>query len=348
MAEARGPHPLPLFLALLERSFDQDRARLATALQGLRRYQQAPALAEPPPLPELARIGGVRLLAAGGPAAGRPLVVVPSIINSHHILDLAADRSLVRFLASEGHRVLLLDWGRMGMSERRLGLAGLVSTRLLPLLLRLGEPASLVGYCLGGTFSIAAGQLLGDRLARLALIATPWHFAGFGDETRADTLRAWNDIETLGRLLGAVPIALLNPLFWSLDEAGIAAKFEALAARSGNDPSLSWFVAIEDWAGSGAPIPLAAARDLFRSGFAEDRFGRGQWQVRGQRIAPEHIAAPILDISAVNDRIVPPATRIRVPHARYCDIRAGHVGMVIGSAAKKTLWQPLSNWLHER
>ncbi len=345
----RGPHPLPLFLALLARRLGHGSAGFTAALEGLRRYQAAATL-PPPPLSEIARFGGVRLLATAktGESAAATLVVVPSIINSHRILDLAAERSLLRHLASQGHRALLVDWGAMGAAERRLGLAGLVSARLLPLLDRIEGPISLAGYCLGGTLSIAAGQLLGARLSRLALIATPWHFSAFPEQARTDAALCWSRIEPLSRLLGAVPIPLLNPLFWSLDEEGIAAKFKALAARDHDDPAFPMFAAVEDWAGSGSPVPLAAARDLFLHGFAADRFGAGRWRVRGQRIAPERLTAPILDISASNDRIVPPAVRIRSPGARYLDLDSGHVGMIIGSRAEQQLWQPLSNWLHGR
>lgn len=348
MAEPRGPHPLSLFLALLQRQLSDRPDRLSRAIAGLNRYQNAPPLPAQQAFPEVARIGHVRLLAAGGPADAPPLVVVPSIINAPIILDIAPERSLLRHLTDAGHRVLLVDWGRMERGERRLGLSGLISMRLVPLLERLDGPVSLVGYCLGGTMAIAAGQLLEAKLARLALIATPWHFSGYSDVARADATRAWREIEPLGRLLGAVPISVLNPLFWSLDEAGVVAKFEALAARAADDPGLAWFAAIKDWAGSGAPLPMPAARDLFLLGFTTDRIGAGRWKVSGQQISPDNLTAPILDISATRDRIVPPAARIRTPHAQYLDVRAGHVGMLIGAKAEETLWRPLSNWLHGR
>lgn len=342
----RGPHPLPLFLSLASRSLAAEPERLAAVLEGLKRYQAAPV---PPPMPamgQIARRGGVRLLAVGGPADGPALVVVPSLINAPAVLDLAPERSLVRFLADAGHRVLLVDWGPMRTSERRLGLAGLVSTRLMPLLAGLGGRVRLLGYCLGGTLALAAGQLLGQRLDRLALIAAPWHFDGFGPEARLRALETWRAIRPVGRGLGAVPISLLNPLFWSLDEAAVLAKFEALARRPADDPHLGWFAAVEDWANSGAPLTLPAARDLFVYGFGTDRIGRGLWAVGGERIAPAHITAPILDFGATRDRIVPPEARLRLAGVDRRNVPSGHVGMVVGGGARESLWEPLSKWLH--
>jgi polyhydroxyalkanoate synthase len=344
----RGPHPLPIFLSLANRMLADAPERLVAVLQGLRRYQDAPVPTPMPPLPTCAKRGQVRLLDAGGPKGGPVLVVVPSLINAPAVLDLAPGRSLVRYLAEAGHRTLLLDWGPMAAGERRLGMAGLVSMRLMPLLAGLGSPVQLLGYCLGGTLALAAAQLLGSRLDRLALIATPFHFEGFAPDARRHALETWRAIRPVGEALGAVPVSLLNPLFWSLDEEAVLAKFEALGRRPPDDPAVGWFAAVEDWANSGAPLTLPAARDLFLNGFGADRIGQGQWRVAGHRIAPECIAAPVLDFGATRDRIVPSAARLRRDGVDRRDIASGHVGMVVGGTAKETLWEPLSNWLHRR
>ncbi|WP_199553842.1 alpha/beta hydrolase [Sandaracinobacteroides hominis] len=343
-AKGRGPHPLPLFLSLATRVAGNEPDRLQAFLEGLKRYQTAPPAMPMPALDEIGRIGGVRLLRVGG--AGKPLVIVPSLINAPAVLDLAPGRSLVRFLAGQGHAVFLLDWGPMAASERRLGLAGLVSARLLPLLRRFDAPVRLMGYCLGGTLAIAAGQLLGERLERLALLAAPWHYGGFGEDARERAQEIWRAIEPVGQSLGAVPVSLLNPMFWALDEEAVVRKFEALSRRPEGDPHLGWFASVEDWANSGAPLTMPAARDLFVKAFGRDLMGAGRWVVRGERISPDAIRAPVLDIGALRDRIVPPEARIRTAGTDRRDVDSGHVGMVVGNGAQASLWEPLSLWLH--
>jgi polyhydroxyalkanoate synthase subunit PhaC len=345
-ALGRGPHPLPLFLSLASRALADEPDRLAAVLAGLKRYRTAPVAAPMPSLPVVAKHGGVRLLQVGGPPNGPALVVVPSLINAPAVLDLAPDRSLVRFLAASGHRTLLVDWGGMANAERRLGLAGLVSMRLLPLLRGLNVPVQLLGYCLGGTLALAAARLLEGQAKALVLVATPWHFDGFPTHARRNALETWAAIRPIGRALGAVPVSLLNPLFWSLDEQAVLSKFEAIARRPEGDSAIGWFAAVEDWANSGAPITLPVARDLFVKGFGQDRIGAGGWKVQGQPITPEMLEIPILDFGATRDRIVPSAARLRMKSIDRRDVSAGHVGMVVGSGARETLWQPLSNWLH--
>ncbi|MBL7373670.1 alpha/beta hydrolase, partial [Escherichia coli] len=77
-------------------------------------------------------------------------VFVPSLINPPFILDLAPGNSLLEWLAAQGLRPLLVDWGAPAPEDRGQGIDHHVAGLLLPLLDALGEPPLLAGYCLGG------------------------------------------------------------------------------------------------------------------------------------------------------------------------------------------------------
>jgi len=47
-------------------------------------------------------------------ADGKTVLVIPSLINRHYILDLLSERSFVRFLRAAGLRPLVIDWGEPG------------------------------------------------------------------------------------------------------------------------------------------------------------------------------------------------------------------------------------------
>src|SRR5687768_8763582 len=104
-APQQRPRPLPLFLAMLRDQTAREPERAARALAGLRRYQQWPRTAPPEPMPAIAAVQGAQLRDYGG--SGPPVVFVPSLINPPNVLDLSG-RSLLRWLADAGHRVLLL------------------------------------------------------------------------------------------------------------------------------------------------------------------------------------------------------------------------------------------------
>ena len=330
---------MPLFLAIAAQATRADTARLARVLAGVRAYQAHDHVRQLPPAPEIARVGDVRLRNYGGD--GTPLVVVPSLINPPHVLDLAADNSLLRWLATQGVRPLLVDWGSPGDGERALDAAGYVTERLLPLIGGLDPRPLILGYCLGGTLALAAAALL--PVARLALIATPWRFGGYDTEARGALAALWAGVAPTATALGSVPVELLQPAFWQLDPAALVAKYEQFPRLDA--AAATAFVALEDWANTGAPVTLGVARDLF-DWFAGDATGRGMWAVAGRTIAPERIGCPVLDIVSTRDRIVPAASACDV--GDRLELGLGHVGMIVGGRARAQLWEPLAAWLHDR
>jgi polyhydroxyalkanoate synthase len=313
-----------------------DPARMARALAGLRQYQEAAREAGPVPPAAVAEVLGATLRDYGG--RGRPAVFVPSLINPPSILDLAEDNSLLRWLAAEGGvRPLLVDWGWDVAARRDLSVTGHVEAILLPLLEAPGEPAALVGYCLGGTMALGAAARLPVRGA--ATIAAPWRFAGFPDAARAMLARLWAASEPTAARLGMLPMEALQSAFWGLDPARTVAKFEAFAAMAPDSAEARAFVRLEDWANDGPPLPYAAAKELFESFFEGDATGTGRWLPAD----PGALPCPVLDIISTTDRIVPAATAAgagaRIETAR------GHVGMVVGGSAREMLWAPLAAWL---
>jgi polyhydroxyalkanoate synthase len=313
-----------------------DPVRLKAALEGLRKYQEAERPAVPAPMPAIAETCGASLRDYGGD--GPPVLFVPSLINPPNILDMG-ERSLLRWTSRQGRRVLLLDWGWPGEDRRGLGLAGHVERILLPLMAGLGEPVDLVGYCLGGTMALAAARLGPAR--SVTAIAAPWHFGGFPNEARTGLAKLWEGAQPTVAGLGLLPMEVLQSAFWNLDPARTVAKFEAFAGLAGEEART--FVMLEDWANDGAPVPEAAAREMFEGLFRDDLPGTGAWRVGGAAIDPASLAIPFLNIVSTTDRIVPAASAS--PAGERLDLALGHVGMIVGSRARAKLWEPLADWL---
>ncbi|MGQ0559500.1 MAG: alpha/beta fold hydrolase [Sphingosinicella sp.] len=326
-----------MFLAMLHAESAAHPRQMARALEGLRRYQEAKRPRPRRPMPAIAQADGATLRDYGG--TGAPLLFVPSLINPPSILDLRRDKSLLRWLARSGHRVLLLDWGWPDEARHKLSVGGHVERILLPLLDALGERAHLAGYCLGGTMAAAAAQLRPVR--SLAMIATPWHFEGFEPEARERLAGLWSASQYSASQLGVLPMEVLQTAFWSLDPQRTIAKFVAFADM--DEKEARTFVTLEDWANDGPPLAFAAARELFEDFFAADRPGRGQWRVGGTIIDPGKLDIPMLSIVSTSDRIVPAASAVRA--GERLELAQGHVGMVVGRQAREKLWRPLDAWL---
>lgn len=338
-APQHGPRPLPLFLELLRSETAASPERRAAALAGLAAYQAARRPRPRRPMPAIARAGRAVLRDYGG--SGAPVVFVPSLINPPLILDMRYRRSLLRWLSRQGVRPLLVDWGTPTPGDRAQDVAQHIEDMLVPLLRNIGEPVALAGYCLGGTMAMAAAAAVPVR--GVALIAAPWRFSGFGAGAleRIDSL--WQAAHETCATLGLVPMEVLQAGFWQLDPARTIAKYERFGRFDPASAEAKSFVAMEDWANAGAPLTYAAGRQLFDDLFTADLPGRGMWRVAGATADPATLPCPAIEFVSLTDRIVPATSAAGLPDRR--ELRLGHVGMMVGSSAKRSLWQPLADWL---
>ncbi len=280
------------------------------------------------------------------PFTGPPVILVPSLINAPDVMDISADRSLLRSLLRSGANAMLVDWGEPSPEDRDLDLAAHVEQLLLPLLDTLERPPILVGYCLGGTLALAAGAALeaaGTPARAVATIAAPWRFSGYDDGFRAEAQRIWEGAKPVCETLGQVPMEVLQTGFWSLDPARTVSKYAAFADMEEASAAYHAFITLEDWANAGAPLTLAAGRDLVERCYGSDEPGSGAWSVAGKIAAPEALSCPTLAIASTTDRIVPSAAT--PPLRERIDLALGHVGMMVGGRAESALFKPLADWI---
>lgn len=339
-APQHGPRPLPLFLSLVDKITENDTELRTLTLEGLRRYQAADRSPPRPEAPIFATANRAMLRSIGG--EGSPVILVPSLINPPHVLDLAPGNSLAGFLASNGHQVFLIDWGEPTPKDRDMGLADHVAQILLPLIQSFDTPPALIGYCLGGTLSIAAAALVEVR--SLTTIAAPWHFAGYGEARRAAMVQHFRDGLPVAERLGLFPMEWIQAGFWSLDPTRTVQKFAKLASLPDGSAALNAFVALEDWANAGPPLPLATAQEMADILLDQDQPGKGMWQVDDQPINIAALSCPQRHFISLTDRIVPAETA--PDSGTLTQLSLGHVGMVVGGRAEQLLWQPLSDWIH--
>lgn len=322
-------------------------AALTAAIEAYRTHPYRRDVADPDPI---ARFGAAALRDYGG--SGPPVLFVPSLVNRAYILDLSQRRSLLRWLGGAGVKPYLLDWGDPGDAEKAFSVGDYVTEPLRDALAMLcarhGGPIDLVGYCMGGNLALAAALLYPQYVRRLALLATPWDFHAERGSA-AWMLEPGGAIDQTVAALGELPVDLLQAFFASLDPLLAARKFRAFAAMPPDSAAAEDFVALEDWLNDGVPLAGPVARECFVDWYGANDPGAGRWQVGGMRIDPAHLTCPAFVVLPGDDRIVPPqsarALAAALPAARVHAPDAGHVGMVVGRGARRTLWEPLRDWL---
>jgi len=330
--------------------------RLTAFADGVLAYRAFSRAERPVDVPVVWQRGSARLLdygAVGGGGDGRPVIVVPSLVNRSYILDLTERRSLVRYLAGAGLRPFLVDWDAPGDAEAGFSLTDYVAGYLAEAIGVVAETAGrapvAVGYCMGGLLALAGAQK--SPTAGLALLATPWDF--HADTPTLPFLRAMAPaFETMIAGLGYFPVDILQAMFASLEPTLTGEKFRRFANLGADSAEAKLFVALEDWLNDGVPLTAAVARECLFGWYLDNTPASGAWRIDGEVIDPAHVTVPSLVVVPERDHIVPPASAS--PLAALIDgadvwrLPAGHIGMVTGGRAHELLYEPLAAWLNAR
>lgn len=289
----------------------------------------------------------------GGPSDGRPLLVVPSLINKSYVLDLFEDRSFMRALAAQGLCAYLLDWTADGAAESESSLTTYIEGLLVPVLTDIkkahGVPATLVGYCMGGTLAVAPAAQHPDLVSKLVLLAAPWDF-----HQDSHGLRHWLSLsrpmlETMIEAQGEASVDLLQALFAGLDPTLVGRKFRSFADMDMDSDAAKRFVVLEDWLNDGVPLAGPAAKECLLEWYLDNTPKRGAWQVGGQPVDPGAISCATLAVIPARDRIVPPKSAESlaeaIPDAHVRSVALGHIGMMTGRRAAKEVYEPVAEWI---
>ena len=348
------------FEQALHREIGRRMNRLAEGVLAYRRHPVHRILEDPA---AVWHEGSTRLLDYGQTDRGarkkgtRAVLVVPSLINRWEVLDLSAEKSLLRAMAANGLRPYLVDWGTPDAEERRFDLTAYVA-RLERAVSYVGKRArrapAVMGYCMGGTLAVALAARQPRRVAKLALLAAPWDF--HADKTgHAFLLSSGPLLAQTAERLGELPVDVLQTLFWSLDPWLAMKKFGRFLGMDQRGDSARDFVLLEDWLNDGAPLVGPTARDCLVGWYGDNLPGTGKWNVGGKPIVPRKITKPALVMIPSGDRIVPPlsaaalADRERgLRNVTRLDLPLGHIGMVVSGRARELCWTPLIDWLRAR
>jgi polyhydroxyalkanoate synthase len=330
------------------------RERLAAFLDGVERYRHHPLTRAESTAPVVWRSGGARLFDYGKGSEPQTALLIASLVNRSYILDLLPGRSLAAFLAAQGVRPLLLDWGDIAGEEYGFDLTDFVRHRLEPAFVcarQLAErhPLFLVGYCMGGNLALALALRHLGAIAGLALLATPWDFHAEQPESGRG-LGAFAGLLMPGfQKLGAMPLDVLQALFLALDPLLAYRKFRRFAALEPGSEEATVFVALEDWLNDGVPLPWRVADECLVGWYGENRPARGEWSIAEAAVRPQVFTKRSLAVIPDADRIVPPASALALgralPDCRIVRASAGHIGMMVGSKARGELWEPLLGWM---
>jgi polyhydroxyalkanoate synthase len=291
---------------------------------------------------------------ASGLAHRRPVLMVPSLINRHYVLDLMPGKSFAEWMVAQGHDVYVVDWGTPTAEDRYLSFDE-VCDRYLGRAVRKvsaranGEDVHLLGYCLGGTLTSIYAAAHPERVASLVNIAAPIDFEDDG------LLSHWSrrkefDLSAMLAAFGNVPWPLMQATFHMLRPTLNLVKGVAMVDRAWDDEFLDGFFALETWGNDNVSFPGEAFRKYIEDLYQKNALVRGELTISGERIDLSKIACPLLAVTFEHDNIVPAKSAaclvdlVSSKDKELLHLNGGHVGAVVSKSAAKGLWPKISGF----
>ena len=295
---------------------------------------------------------------AGGPSFKTPVVLIPSLINRHYVLDLMRGKSFIEWLVQKGHDVYCIDWGTPTDEDRYVTFAD-ITDRAIGRAIRVackisGAPrAHVLGYCLGGTLAAIHAAVRKEHIQSLTLLATP---VAFHDEgmlslwTRTQSL----DLDALVDATGNVPWQLMQAAFTMLRPTMHASKAVSMLDKAWDDEFLDGFFALETWGNDNVSFPGSSYRTYIDDLYRGNQLILGTFHLGPHPVKLEAITAPTLVVTFEHDAIVPWQSAAAVmdklgsTDKQRLHMQGGHVGAVVSKKAAKGLWPAISAFWEAR
>lgn len=281
-----------------------------------------------------------------------PLLLVPSLINRHYVLDLMPGKSFAEAMVAQGFDVFCIDWGAPRAEDRFTTFNDVVDTALGRALRLVADTtprkkAHVLGYCMGGTLGAIHAAAHPERLASFVALAAPVEFT-----KEPGLLGAWTnapgfDVDALVDGLGNIPWQLLQSAFHLLRPTLGLSKLVTLLDRAWNDEFLDGHLALETWGNDNVSLPGEFYRTYIRELYQRDALMKGELELGGRAVSLSAITTPTLAVTFEHDNIVPASSAkalvdvLGAKVASHLHLPGGHVGAVVSKHAAKSLWPQL-------
>lgn len=300
--------------------------------------------------------------------SGSCVLLVPPLMVTAEIYDMAPDLSAVLWLLAQGHDVWGVDFGSphatpQGLEKTLTDHVVAVSSAVDELVKQRGGSVHLIGYSQGGMFiyqaaafrrckDIASLITMGSPVDILRNFPIPVHSGVLSNLLHAAEEWVRVPLESLPFLPGWITswgFKLLSPrqelrhllmMLRFLDDEEALKKLEPTRRFLGGEGFIAW--------------PGPALRTFVDDFVVHNRMMSGGFVIAGQTVSLADLSVPILYFRGSRDDFARPrsvsAIERVVPHDEVFGrtIDAGHLGLVVGTRAREEVWTTVDKWLDYR
>ncbi|MBX3225929.1 MAG: AMP-binding protein [Labilithrix sp.] len=305
-----------------------------------------------------------RLRRYAGPADGPVALLVPPLMLTAEIYDVAPDTSAVSYLGDGGVSPWVVDFGapeheRGGMSRSLDDHIRAIVTSIERVRAVTGKDVHLCGYSQGGMFAYqTAAFLRGEGIRSVVTFGSPVDIHKNLRAVRSDL--AGHFAKTMHPLASA-----LFERMEGLPGKLTSTAFKIVSTRKELEQRIDFLRSLHDrdrmvkrearrrFLGGGGFVawPGPAFRAFVDEFVVHNRMMSGGFVIDGRTVSLADLALPILAFVGSSDEIARPATVRAIAKAapdadvHFMTVRGGHFGIVVGGSAMAETWPAVAEWI---
>ncbi|MDI1354284.1 MAG: class III poly(R)-hydroxyalkanoic acid synthase subunit PhaC [bacterium] len=287
-----------------------------------------------------------------------PVLVIYALVNTYKMLDIQPDRSYIQNLLAAGLDVYLIDWGFPGGMDKYLTMDDYVNGYINNCVDHIRkkhrlEKINILSICQGGTLSVIYSALYPNKVKNLVTHVTPIDFS-----TNDGLLFRWSKDMDFDLLVeanhGLIPGEFLNQGFDMLKPMMKAQKQQSMTNSLDDKNKLLNFLRMEKWIAESPDQAGECFRQFMKDLYQQNKLVKGELEVGGKKVNLKNLTAPLLNIFATEDHLVPPAATkplndlVGSTDKELYSFKGGHIGVFVGSKSQKELAPAVTSWLKKR
>jgi polyhydroxyalkanoate synthase len=293
--------------------------------------------------------------------AGAPVLLVPPLGAPDFAYDLRRGCSLVEHLLRLGRDVYLVDYGSISFAERGRGIEFWVENVVPRATHRVsqhagGAPVRLVGWCLGGLFSLlAAADRANLPVCSITAVASPFDVSAVPLVAPLRPLAAITGgrlVSSLYQAIGSVPAPVVRWAFQLSSVDKYLTKPLTVLSRLDDRDVLEQIEAVGYLMSHMHGYPGRTFGQIYHLMLRANDLADGGLDLGGRHIDLARVRVPVLVVAGENDVIAPRRAVERgaevlsgSPDVQVRTAPGGHLGVLTGRRARDTTWAYLEQFL---
>ena len=289
-----------------------------------------------------------------------PVVLVPPLMTTTDIFDLVHEHSLANTLLEAGFNVYLIDFGKPDRNDSHLKIDDYILNYLYRSVHMTkkhtgSNQVTLLGYCLGGTFSIIYGSVsldIKNDVKNVINIAGPidLKYLQFFNLVFKPFKKEWF---ALADKFGGIPKELLTFIFKVQDPVAYIRRPLHLMDKAWDRDFLIKYQALSNFFDNFQNLPANTFKQAFEA-ICSNELVCGKLKLMDQTVNLSNFQASLLTFAGSRDTFIPPESvravqkYISSKDFQYVELPFGHISIMGSDKAKNTIWKTCVDWLSTR